>query len=97
MTTVPTPFRAAVLTVSDRCSRGEATDTSGPACEALLRDRLGATIAGETAKVSQQQLEELDYERLLGQADLARREAEKRLEELRKLQEQQPAGRRGKW
>ncbi len=38
------PFRAAVLTVSDRCSRGEATDTSGPACEALLRDRLGATI-----------------------------------------------------
>ena len=38
------PMRAAVLTVSDRCSRGAATDTSGPACAALLRDRLGATV-----------------------------------------------------
>jgi molybdopterin adenylyltransferase len=27
------PFTVAVLTVSDRCSRGEATDTSGPALE----------------------------------------------------------------
>jgi molybdenum cofactor synthesis domain-containing protein len=38
------PIRAAVLTVSDRCSRGEATDTSGPAVAAMLRDRLGAQI-----------------------------------------------------
>jgi molybdenum cofactor synthesis domain-containing protein len=38
------PIRAAVLTVSDRCSRGEAIDTSGPACEAMLVARLGATI-----------------------------------------------------
>lgn len=37
-------IRAAVLTVSDRCSRGEATDTSGPALCELLRTRLGATI-----------------------------------------------------
>ncbi len=38
------PIRAAVLTVSDRCSRGEATDTSGPALCELLRAKLGATI-----------------------------------------------------
>lgn len=29
---------AAVITVSDRCSRGERRDTSGPALEKLLRD-----------------------------------------------------------
>lgn len=39
-----TSIRAAVLTVSDRCSRGEATDTSGPALCGLLRSKLGATI-----------------------------------------------------
>jgi len=38
------PIRAGVLTVSDRCSRGEAVDTSGPALAELLRTRLGATI-----------------------------------------------------
>lgn len=38
------PLRAAVLTVSDRCSRGQATDTSGPALCAMLRDRLAAEI-----------------------------------------------------
>ena len=38
------PIRAAVLTVSDRCSRGEAVDTSGPALVALLQDRLAALI-----------------------------------------------------
>jgi molybdopterin adenylyltransferase len=41
----PRLIQAAVLTVSDRCSRGEAVDTSGPACSALLRERLHATIA----------------------------------------------------
>ena len=40
------PIRAAVLTISDRCSRGETRDTSGPALESLLRARLGAEIAG---------------------------------------------------
>jgi cyclic pyranopterin phosphate synthase len=35
---------AAVLTVSDRCTRGEAVDTSGPALVALLSERLGAEI-----------------------------------------------------
>lgn len=38
------PIRAGVLTVSDRCSRGEAVDTSGPALCELLRTGLGATV-----------------------------------------------------
>lgn len=38
------PVRAAVLTVSDRCSRGEATDASGPALCAMLREHLAAEI-----------------------------------------------------
>lgn len=40
-----TPTRAVILTVSDRCSRGEAVDTSGPALAALAERHLGATIA----------------------------------------------------
>lgn len=40
------PIRVAVLTVSDRCSRGESTDTSGPALARLAQSRLGATIVG---------------------------------------------------
>jgi len=39
------PIRAAVLTVSDRCSRGTATDTSGPALAEMLRTSLGAEVA----------------------------------------------------
>jgi molybdenum cofactor synthesis domain-containing protein len=35
-------LRVAVLTVSDRCSRGESVDESGPAVAALCRERLGA-------------------------------------------------------
>lgn len=42
------PVRVAILTVSDRCSRGEAEDTSGPALARICRERLGAEIA-ETA------------------------------------------------
>ncbi len=38
------PIRAAVLTVSDRCSRGQTQDTSGPALTDMLRSRLGALI-----------------------------------------------------
>ncbi len=37
-------IQAAVLTVSDRCARGEATDTAGPAVAALLERELGAHI-----------------------------------------------------
>ena len=38
-------INAVVLTISDRCSRGEATDTAGPAVAKLLRESLGATVA----------------------------------------------------
>jgi molybdenum cofactor synthesis domain-containing protein len=31
-------YKAAVITVSDRCSRGEATDTSGPAVTEMLKN-----------------------------------------------------------
>lgn len=37
-------IRTAILTVSDRCSRGEATDTSGPALAALTKEKLGAAV-----------------------------------------------------
>ncbi len=37
-------FQAVVLTVSDRCSRGEATDTAGPAIARLLTEKLGAHV-----------------------------------------------------
>lgn len=39
-----TPMRAAVLTVSDRCSRGERPDRSGPAVTEILRTRLDADV-----------------------------------------------------
>ena len=38
------PITVAVLTVSDRCSAGEATDESGPAIAAILSERLGAQV-----------------------------------------------------
>lgn len=41
---MPEPIRAAVLTVSDRCSRGQTVDTSGPALKAICTDRLGAQV-----------------------------------------------------
>ena len=37
-------MNVAVLTVSDRCSQGITTDTSGPALATLAQQRLGATI-----------------------------------------------------
>lgn len=33
-----------VLTISDRCSRGETQDQSGPVLQQMVRDRLGAEI-----------------------------------------------------
>ncbi len=54
------PIRAAVMTVSDTCSRGEATDTTGPALATILRDRLGADVVAtacvpcETAPIANQ-------------------------------------------
>lgn len=41
---MPGPIRCVVITASDRCSRGEATDTSGPGLAALARERLGAEV-----------------------------------------------------
>lgn len=38
------PVRAAVLTISDRCSRGESEDFSGPAVQQILAQQLGAQI-----------------------------------------------------
>jgi len=38
------PIVACVLTVSDRCSRGEATDTAGPALVELMRDKLNVEL-----------------------------------------------------
>jgi molybdenum cofactor synthesis domain-containing protein len=38
-------IRVAVLTVSDRCSRGEQEDTSGPALAELCTTRMNATVA----------------------------------------------------
>lgn len=40
----PPSLCAAVLTVSDRCARGESIDTTGPALRQLLTERLGAAI-----------------------------------------------------
>ncbi len=39
-----TPIRVAILTASDRCSRGLATDTSGPALGRLCEEKLHAWI-----------------------------------------------------
>lgn len=39
-----TPMRVAILTVSDRCSRGETTDESGPALERIAIASLRARI-----------------------------------------------------
>ncbi len=46
MSELSPPIRAAVLTISDRCARGVATDTSGPALQRMLREKLDAEIAG---------------------------------------------------
>ncbi len=43
-----TETRAAVLTISDRCSRGEQTDRSGPAVARLLREAGIRAIERET-------------------------------------------------
>lgn len=39
------PIRVAVLTVSDRCSRGQTVDTSGPALAEMAAARLSAELA----------------------------------------------------
>lgn len=53
------PIRVAVLTISDRRSRGEAEDVSGPALAAVCRDGLQATII-ETGLVADETTEIAD-------------------------------------
>lgn len=70
--------------------------------EELLRRfimRLGAGVEGETIEQSLQRLERLDYGKLLGEAERARKIAQDRMAYLEKLQEAQDAARRprGKW
>jgi molybdopterin adenylyltransferase len=54
------PIRFAVLTVSDRCSRGQAQDTSGPALRQLIEEALGgqcvatACLPDETDAIASQ-------------------------------------------
>lgn len=49
------PIRVAVLTLSDRCTRGETEDTSGPALCALARQQLGAQIVATACIPDDQQ------------------------------------------
>ncbi|MEL7337657.1 MAG: cyclic pyranopterin monophosphate synthase MoaC, partial [Planctomycetota bacterium] len=42
------PIRVAIATISDRCSRGERQDRSGPALAEVVRQRLPATIVHST-------------------------------------------------
>jgi molybdenum cofactor synthesis domain-containing protein len=37
-------FQAVVITVSDRCSRGQAEDTAGPACASIITEEFGAHL-----------------------------------------------------
>ena len=58
---------------------------------------LGAAVAGETPGQSRQRLDRIDYGRLLSEAEQAKAAAAERVEELRRLQEEQERGaRRGK-
>jgi hypothetical protein len=55
---------------------------------------LGVFWHGESADQSKQRLHQLDYKRLLAEADEARKEAEERMEYLRKKQEEEGGRRR---
>jgi molybdenum cofactor synthesis domain-containing protein len=43
-------IRVAILTVSDRCSRGEAEDLSGPALAEVVRERLAGEVVAEACE-----------------------------------------------
>jgi hypothetical protein len=59
-----------------------------------LADRLGLFWRGETVEQSKQRLWQLDYKRLLAEAEEAKKQAEQRMEYLRKKQEEEAARRR---
>jgi molybdenum cofactor synthesis domain-containing protein len=40
----PNPIRVGILTLSDRCARGEAEDTSGPGLASICREKLHADV-----------------------------------------------------
>jgi molybdenum cofactor synthesis domain-containing protein len=54
----PAPIRAAVVTVSDRRSRGEGEDLSGPAVERVLAGAGIATLSRETVPDERERLQE---------------------------------------
>lgn len=60
---------------------------------------LGGAVRGESPQVSRQRLARLDYGQLLAEAERAKQAAAGRVEQLRKLQEEQEKrrSRRGKW
>jgi hypothetical protein len=55
---------------------------------------LGVFWHGESAEQSKQRLQQLDYKRLLAEADEAKKQAEERMEYLRKKQKEESARRR---
>ncbi len=63
-------LRCGVLTVSDRCSRGEAVDESGPRLVSLLKEKLGvnsvlsALVADEIDEIKRVILHWCDAEKL---------------------------------
>jgi hypothetical protein len=59
-----------------------------------LADRLGIFWQGESAEQSKKRLQQLDYKRLMAEAEEARKQAEQRMEYLRKKQEEELARRR---
>lgn len=62
-------MNAAVVTVSDRCSRGEAVDTSGPAVAAQL-EALGFAIADTSIIPDGRESVSSELRRLVGTVDL---------------------------
>jgi hypothetical protein len=57
-------------------------------------DHLGVFWHGESAEQSKLRLQQLDYKRLLAEAEMARKQAEERMEYLRKKQDEEGGRRR---
>jgi molybdopterin adenylyltransferase len=56
---IPEPLTAAVVTVSDSCSRGEQTDLSGPAVVQALQERKFCVVAHPTVPDDQSAIQEI--------------------------------------
>jgi len=59
-----------------------------------LADRLGVSWLGESAEHSKRRLDQIDYKRLIAEVEKAKKQAEERMEYLRKKQEEDGARRR---